>query len=71
MPLDLDHFKLGNSLPEIYLIEDYIDASEQDRIIREVRSSQAKWVQVGWLQWVCQSQVQRPCLGLCRLQNAW
>jgi hypothetical protein len=46
MPLELDHFKLGSKLPDVYLIEDYIEASEEERIIREVQSTQAKWVQV-------------------------
>lgn len=45
--LDLSSSQVGaGSLPSLYYFPNYIDEAEEQRILKEVHASQAKWVQV-------------------------
>lgn len=43
----LSRYQVGHEqLPTLHYIPDYISAAEEERLLKEVHASKAKWVQV-------------------------
>jgi hypothetical protein len=51
MPLDLEVFRVRGSAPHdlsaLYLVPDFVEEDEEERLTRQVAAGRSSWVQVG------------------------
>jgi hypothetical protein len=43
MPIDLEGFRVGDSLSSVHYVPEYIKKEEEERLLTEIRASKQNW----------------------------